>query len=357
MKIGSSGLKSLPPQKIISSSTVPSGVKSRVSGGKDLAEIGDKIPPERNPIRPQASRRSSRPHPWETRGVNPVTMTGVDKARQAYGLTGEGVTVAVIDSGFDSKMGEPDIWQDFGEGCLKPVDHVGHGSEVAGLVKQVAPKAGIAALKVSQIMVDEKTGEKQDRVADSSIVKALQWTIENSERYNIKVINISLSLDGKRKGFSAVDQALQKAVKAGITVVAIAGNFGPQPDTLTVPGDLPEVLTVGAARDQNHVSSLSGRGGNGKPDLVAPGENLHAPFSHDLIKGTSYAAPVVAGITALMNEARSDISPDQVKRLLTQTASPLDKKYGPEAQGAGMVDAKAALDKLMKDSEKAKNND
>jgi len=368
LEISNRKLENPPPAKVFSGKT--SKPKEKV---KTPAAPGDRVELHSSRISRGKSGQiaASRAHPWEKRGMDPLKITRLDEAHQAYGLTGKGVMVAVIDSGFDPAQGTPEVWQDFGGESSAPFDRSKHGTDVAGFLKQAAPASGLAALKVDKLYdVKQPDGStrREERISDSAIIKAVQWSIENSERYNIKVINLSLGHPRELMDYgqikpdrfnspayqlpvSHLDQALTSAVKAGITVIGIAGNNGPAPFTLEDPGDLPQVLTVGAAKDEKRVSGLSARGytfkGEQKPDLLAPGENLWGQGSKELIKGTSFAAPIVAGIVALLYEARPEITPREVKEILTNTARKLDKKFGPEAQGAGMVDAKAALDRLM----------
>ncbi|MFP4498254.1 MAG: S8 family peptidase [Vulcanimicrobiota bacterium] len=212
---------------------------------------------------------------------------------------GEGVTIAVIDSGiyphpdFTYPQNRIVAFVDFVNGKKVPYDDNGHGTHVAGdaagngkmsggLYKGPAPKANIVALKA---LADSGGGKTSD------IIKSLAWCIQNKDRHNIKVINMSLGHTA-RKDFQndPVNQAVKKAFEAGIVVVAAAGNEGPGPRTIGAPGDSPHAISVGAADDMNtpdpsddNITDFSSRGptpgGLIKPDLVAPGEAIIAPMS------------------------------------------------------------------------------
>lgn len=144
---------------------------------------------------------------------------------------------------------------------------------------------------------------------------------------------------------------------------------GPDPGTVGTPGIDPEIITVGALDDKNTtgitddtVSSFSSRGptpdGLTKPDLVAPGVSIIAPRSpnsyldknnknarvgewYTTLSGTSMATPICAGVVALILDRCPDLTPDSVKTLLMSTCRNVNPD--PNAQGAGLVDAQAAI--------------
>lgn len=200
--------------------------------------------------------------------VDPVAMTHAD-AVQRQGFTGKGEVWAVIDSGYD----HPDVplvaWKDILDGSGRPVDPVGHGTHVSGDIKQLAPDAGIVAVRV----MDE---DGQGRPSD--IIRGIQWVVQNKDRYHINGINMSLG--GQPVGIPSsqnpFDRAVETAIKKGITVVAAAGNEGPTEHTIGSPADDPYAITVGSGLDPKHLSDFSSRGPTDddrhKPDVVAPGE-------------------------------------------------------------------------------------
>jgi subtilisin family serine protease len=357
---------------------------------------------------------------------------------------GEGVTIAVVDTGiyphpdFSYPRNRLVAFVDFVEGRTVPYDDNGHGTHVAGdaagsgaqsggLHRGTAPRASLVGVKVLNAQGSGRT---------SDILKGLEWCIQNRDRYNIRVINMSLGHPAQKKfEEDPIDQAVKKAWEAGIVVVAAAGNDGPARRTIKAPGDSPYALTVGAADDNNtpdpsddRIADFSSRGptpaGLKKPDLVAPGEAIMAPLSpaspseamarrlgllHETLgwlsslrpeelarvpeqqwvlmglapetiakikespesarnefnrllaasarmpmlatsyvgmPGTSMATPIVAGVVAQMLEANPDLTPDQVKKILVETANPLPR-YGPNSQGAGMVDPEEALERAL----------
>ena len=302
----------------------------------------------------------------------------------AKGLSGKGVTVAVIDSGVAD---HPDLAGRIvarvdltGDGSNS--DPGGHGTHVAGLIAGdgaashgqwtgVAPQANIASVRVI-----DATGHAKLSV----IFAGLQWVMINRSTYNIRIANLSFggaALSGYQNDLLA--SAVEMLNFAGLTVVVSAGNDGSGASSITTPATDPFVITAGAD-DTNSTAGLkddsiakwSSRGptafdGIAKPDLVAPGRRivgLRASGStldtlypdlqvtakgsktaqYFTLSGTSMAAAIVSGVAALYLERRPSATPREVKAQLTATARPLRNARVGE-QGAGVVDAFAAVTK------------
>lgn len=287
-----------------------------------------------------------------------------------------GINVAVLDSGIapSDDLVKPTNrivgWKDLVSGSVSPIDPHGHGTYIAGVIAGngtrssgkwtgVAPQAGLVGIRVFDVL----------GVATASrIVQGIQWAIANRSAYGIRVLNMSFSTNSTLSyKFDAVAYAAEQAWKAGIVVVASAGNLGPLPGTVLSPGVDPYVITVGATDDKGTVSRAddsmtlwSGRGPTlidlkNKPDLVAPGvwdTSIRVPGSTvDLENplsvrdtwyfdgsGTSPATGVVSGVVALMLQRRPTLVPDQVKYALkkTTTAAP---STAVNTAGAGYVNA------------------
>jgi serine protease AprX len=310
----------------------------------------------------------------------------VVKADAAWqrGITGRGVTVAVLDTGVASV---PDLAsrlvqvRDDLTGQVTPCknlsgeldcnDRYGHGTFIAGLVagngassggkwQGVAPEASILSVKAAGA----------DGAADvSNILAAIQWVVSFKDRYNIRVLNLSLGTDSKQDWkVDPLNYAVERAWAAGMTVVVAASNEGPEAGTITKPADDPWVITVGATDDRgtagvgdDRLPDFSGRGptahGLAKPDVAAPGAHvisLRAPGStidttypyyvdgsYRQGSGTSMATGVVSGVAALTLQANPDFTPDRVKYALTATARDAASD-DPMAVGSGVVDASAA---------------
>jgi serine protease AprX len=296
------------------------------------------------------------------------------RLNQVGGATGDGVTVALLDTGISQV-------EDLGDRVVARVDFTpggagfdayGHGTHLAGIIggdgaasdgkwRGVAPGARIVSVKVADA----------DGSTDVSVViAALQWIVTHRDAYGIRVVNIAFGTDGEQPyALDPLDAAVERAWAAGITVVVSAGNRGSQSSSISKPGDDPYVLTVGAAdlngtseRSDDEVAAFSSRGptsdGFDKPDLVAPGVSIvssravgstidqqhpNAVIDGDYFKGTgtSQATAVVSGVAALMYEVNPSLKPSAVKALLMGTAY---KTTGYRTGGgAGLVDASGAV--------------
>lgn len=211
---------------------------------------------------------------------------------------GKGIGVAVIDTGIyphpdltnggNRIVGYHDL---YGEGGL-PQDPNGHGSMIstiiagdgsssAGLHEGVAKEADIISIRA----ID---ADGRSRV--SKIVEGITYAIENQDRFNIKVINISCGLTSSSKDpkHDPILRAIKRAHEQGIVVVTSAGNRGNKEGALTSPGGDPNLITVGASSDNNtptnpyddYICSFSSRGeGERMPDLVAPGVQVYGALS------------------------------------------------------------------------------
>lgn len=324
-----------------------------------------------------------------------TSVAGVD-ALQRQGVTGKGVTVAVVDSG---------LWEN--DALLKDttgrvrvvakydaladvvgkevVDESGHGTHISSIIvnssqtkdngrptgsyKGVAPDANLVAVKVL---------DREGLAHVLEIVRAIQWVVDHRKEYNIRVLNLSFAQTPRWPYWDdPVNQAVMRAWADGIAVVAAAGNEGPDAGTIGSPGNLPYIITVGAitdswtpdTRDDDYLPDFSSRGptpeGHVKPDVVALGGHMTGlirPDSalafeqpEDLLKsgefvstGSSQASAVVAGMLALLLQLEPSLTPDELKCKLTSSAEPAINRdgkltYSPFEQGYGLVSVSRAV--------------
>lgn len=285
------------------------------------------------------------------------------------GYTGEGITVAIIDTGVvpHSDLIRPKNrivgFKDFVNGNSKPYDDNGHGTHVAGIIGSngyasrgkyagVAPEVNILAIKA----LDE-TGSGNT----SDIVSAIQWVIETKNDYNTKVLNLSLGSPATNSCKSdPLCKAVEAAVRSGITVVVAAGNSGPSQMSILSPGNSRNVITVGAVDDNktpelddDSIAPFSSRGptkeGIKKPDIVAPGVDIMSLSNKSsdgylALSGTSMATPLVSGAIATLHNKNKNLTPSQVKYMLMNSCIDLKDKY--ENQGMGILN----LEKLFNSS-------
>ncbi|QGQ48089.1 S8 family peptidase [Metabacillus sediminilitoris] len=297
-----------------------------------------------------------------------------DKLQQS-GLTGKGVTIAVIDTGIyphEDLQGRIKGFKDFINNRTAPYDDNGHGTHCAGdaagngrlsggKYKGPAPEANIVGVKVL---------DKMGSGSLSTVISGVEWCIQNQAQLNIDILSLSLGSDAQQSAEDdPVVRAVEKAWDNGMVVCVAAGNSGPQPSTIASPGISPKVITVGAANDRNTVdrtndivADFSSRGptidGLIKPDLVTPGVNiisLRSPRSfldktnasarvdsnYFSLSGTSMATPICAGVVAQMLQMNPNQSPDDIKLQLINACE--DIEQDPNAQGNGYVNAEKLL--------------
>jgi serine protease AprX len=359
---------------------IVAGFAAVLPGGRALADLAREpgvraVSPDRT-VRVQGSMAAVG---GQIRSVYPKVVRADDAWRN--GVTGQGVTVAVVDTGIaevpdlagrivpiTEEVGPPKPCKNL-SGELNCDDAYGHGTFVAGVIagngassggrwKGVAPGARVLSVKIAGA----------NGAADvSNVLAAIQWVVSFKDDYGIRVLNLSLGTDSTQTYRSdPFNYAVQRAWNAGIAVVVSASNLGPGPGTISKPGDDPWVITVGATDDRgtrspsdDYLPDFSARGPTAadllpKPDLVAPGGHiisLRAPGStidttyptyvdgsYRRGSGTSMAAGVVSGAVALLLQRNPTATPNRVKFALTATARDAASD-DPLAVGAGQVDA------------------
>jgi serine protease AprX len=323
-------------------------------------------------------------------------------------FTGAGVVVAFLDSGFYphpdlgsrviayhdiageqhelSTSGPVESWQ--WHGTQTSVAAAGNGQLSDGLYRGLAHESKLVLVKVSE----------RGRISEENIARGIRWVIANRERYNIRVLNISLGGDEDVPcSRSIIDQAAEEAISRGIVVVAAAGNSGAEGRHSIPPANSPSVITVGGYSDNNELNgdrldlyhSNFGVTADGtvKPEIVAPAMWIAAPIlpgtptyeraealsqlaaapdveaalqQHKIVAthyqhvdGTSFAAPIVTSIVAQMIEANPSLTPGAVKNILISTADRIVTEPVIR-QGFGVVNARRAVE-LAKTEQHALN--
>jgi serine protease AprX len=302
----------------------------------------------------------------------------------ARGYTGDGVGVALVDTGVvpvegltsGNVVNGPDLSFESQTDGARYLDSFGHGTHMAGIIagrdagsaldptrfQGIAPDAQLTSLKVASY----------DGAVDvSQVIAAVDWVVEHRNddpAHPIRVLNLSYGTDGVQDyQVDPLTHAVENAWRAGIVVVVSGGNNGFGSSKLNNPAYDPHVIAVGAADDNDTpgitsddvVPGFSSRGDAGRRvDVTAPGRSvvsLRDPGSYvDTLfadaryedrffmgSGTSQAAAVVSGAVALLLDQRPGMTPDQVKALLRQTASPLPLADA-AGRGAGQVNLAAA---------------
>lgn len=308
------------------------GRKAKVEANKNVFRGGDKI-----------TAVANGGSVWWAEGhYDPISQNNalwqqvkLEQAQQMATHLGEGVTVAVIDSGIDLQhpafhgaLSDASTWHDFYAGDDVPQEEgvagegaYGHGTNVAGIILQVAPKAKIMPLRV---LGADGSGDV------ASVAQAIRWAVEKGA----KVINLSL---GSTENSPAVQIAIDWATAQDVLVVAAAGNENK--DHITYPAAnatqgvaAPNLLSVGSVDPQDLKSSFSNYGA--ALEIVGPGEHVYAPAPDGRMaswSGTSMAAPMTAGGLAL---ALGETLKVPVRSLTGAMAQTADDIYGGEANAA-----------------------
>jgi serine protease AprX len=345
--------------------------------------------------------------------------------------SGRGVTIAFLDSGFFAHpdlvrprnrvlayvdvndprarlrdLERPDVssWH----GMMTSVVACGNGWLSGGLYRGLASRARVVLVKVGTA----------SRIRHDDIRRGLEWVTRNRKRYGIRVVNVSCGGDYEASYLEdGLSQAAEAATRAGLLVVAAAGNLGDKPGhPVLPPASAPSVLTVGGFDDKNrlafsgydiyHSSYGPTLDGLQKPEVIAPGIWVAAPIlpgtptagqatllarlasvsdaelagqieatpgtdadldtargleppllrqlvlakirDHNVISGaykhvdgTSFAAPIVSSLAALLLEADATLAPSELKRLVLSTARRLPH-VEVDRQGWGVVDVRRA---------------
>ncbi len=314
-----------------------------------------------------------------------ATGVGADFA-WAQGLTGAGVDVAVIDTGVNevpSLAGRvvdgPDLSFDGQNDSLRHRDLHGHGTNMSAIIAGDDSDYGDGIAPGARI-VNVKVGAGDGAVDVSQVIAAINWVVEhkNEDGMNIRVLNLAYGTDGDQNyEMDPLSFAVENAWRNGIVVVAAAGNEGREVVGLSNPATNPFIMAIGGAgKSAENDSGFKAADWTTKgdeirdPDLVAPGECLiSASFDGSFIgythpeavssvngntylrgTGTSQAAGVVSGAAALLLEQRPELTPDQVKEILTSSARLLHEnlKKNEIAQpkkiaGDGLLDIEGAL--------------
>ncbi|WP_374773198.1 type VII secretion-associated serine protease mycosin [Streptomyces sp. NBC_01310] len=282
------------------------------------------------------------------------------RAEEAWGTTrGDGVTVAVLDTGVDDS--HPDLagqvldgtdligmgagrgdraWARHGTAMAGIIAGHGHGPSRGQGVLGIAPQARILPVRV--ILEEGDPGRAKARDSKGgALAEGIRWAAD----HGADVINMSLGDDSDSAHHEAgEDEAVQYALGKGVVVVASAGNGGETGDRVSYPAAYPGVIAVTAVDRRGKKAKFSTR--NWYATVSAPGVDVviaDPDRSYYEGWGTSAAAAFVSGAVALVKAAHPDLSPAQIKKLLEDTASNAPAGGRDDARGHGLVDPAAAL--------------
>ncbi|MER5367726.1 S8 family serine peptidase [Streptomyces sp. NPDC002722] len=277
------------------------------------------------------------------------------------GYDGKGTKVAVLDTGVDAE--HPDLVdrvaaaKNFTD-SRDTDDRVGHGTHTASTVggsgaasdgrkKGVAPGA---SLLIGKVLNDGGSG------LDSWIIAGMQWAVDQKA----DVVSMSLGNPSIGDCNDPMAQATQQLSQNSHTLfVVAAGNAGSATETVSSPGCVPGVLTVGAVDRDDTTAWFSSRGPVAvthtlKPEIAAPGVDISAAsaggrgvYAYRTMSGTSMATPHVAGAAAVVRQAHPDWTAQQIKAALVSSARNGGKVAGADQTGGGVLDVFGAVNQKV----------
>ncbi|MFL2979872.1 MAG: S8 family serine peptidase [Candidatus Thalassarchaeaceae archaeon] len=285
-----------------------------------------------------------------------VPVHGVDLVWQDTGYTGEGVTMAIIDTGIDGNHTALDDLDDdnttddpkivaFYDAInnpgatngteIFPYDDNGHGTHCAGITAGtgapnylhvgVAPRANLVGVKVLD-------GGGSGSFA--AVMAGMEWTVEKRHEFNIRAASMSLgALTGAIEWTSSEEESVNRManemMRAGVTLFIAAGNSGGTA-TVGTPGSAEDVITVGSLDKDTSIAIYSSQGpteeGRVKPNIAFVGSSVNAPDANTgdgyvALSGTSMATPGAAGVAVLMYQANPDLSPFDIRNIMQETST------------------------------------
>ncbi|GAA2327993.1 S8 family serine peptidase [Streptomyces kunmingensis] len=279
----------------------------------------------------------------------------------AAGYDGKGTKVAVLDTGVDTE--HPDLEGRVAESknftdSADAGDHQGHGTHTTSTVGGTGAasggkKRGVApgtTLLHGKVLNDSGSG------ATSWIIAGMQWAVDEGA----DVVSMSLGNPGELDCSDPMAQATQelaRSAKNTLFVIA-AGNAGPSLNSVSSPGCVPDVLTVGAVDRDDSTAAFSSRSPvqrthTLKPEIAAPGVDISAAaaggrgvYAYRSMSGTSMATPHVAGAAALVKQRHPDWDAQRIKAALVSSAD-ADIPGDVRETGGGRLDVKAAIDETV----------
>ena len=285
-----------------------------------------------------------------------VPTHGVDLVWQDTGYTGDGITMAIIDTGIDGNHTALDDLDDdnttndpkivaFYDAInhpeatngteIFPYDDNGHGTHCAGITAGtgapnyqhvgVAPRANLVGVKVLD-------GGGSGSFA--AVMAGMEWTVEKRHEFNIRAASMSLgALTGAIEWTSSEEESVNRManemMRAGVTLFIAAGNSGGTA-TIGTPGSAEDVITVGSLDKDTAIAVYSSQGpteeGRVKPNVAFVGSSVNAPDANTgdgyvALSGTSMATPGAAGVAVLMYQANPDLSPFDVRNIMQETST------------------------------------
>lgn len=273
--------------------------------------------------------------------ITPRAATPTEARTALPGFTGAGVKVAVLDTGIDLDHPDLNVAGDvnFVTPGTRGDDDNGHGTLVAGIISALDNGVGASGVAPEASLYSVKVLNQNGAGLMSWILSGIDWSVSNG----MQVINMSLGTFLEMP--PAITEALENAARAGIVIVAAAGNAGnaaAEGNNIYSPARYTPVIAVGATDTRGNRLAQSSTGY--QLELVAPGDNVYSTAmegGYGYLNGTSAAAPHTAGAAALL--IGTGISGQEARARLRATATDLALPGWDSATGNGLVDVAAAV--------------
>jgi subtilisin family serine protease len=262
------------------------------------------------------------------------------RLQEAHRLArGQGVTIAVIDTGIDDA--HPELrgaiagkYDAVGNGPARPEPH---GTEIAGILAARAELTGVAPeAKLLSVRAFSGGTKSPARSTSLQLLKGIDWAYESGA----KIMNMSFT--GPQDPL--LERMIKSAAQKGVIVVAAAGNEGPKAPPV-YPAAYAEVIAVTATDEKDRLYAKANRGDY--VFIAAPGVDIVAPGlkgGYGISSGTSLAAAHVSGVVALLMERDAKLKAEEIRAILASGARQPAEPLGKQAAGAGILDAAGALD-------------
>lgn len=297
---------------------------------------------------------------------NSKVFAQVNVARKIIGIDNLSISnssnfsCAIIDTGIyphmDFMLGENKIiaFKDFVGNKELMYDDNGHGTIVAGILAGYGYMSGkkYKGIDNNLKLVVIKALNENGEAGAVGILEAMQWVLDNKDRYNIKIVCMSFGSTVLDRNDPLIAGA-EVLWNNGIIVVSACGNSGPEKETIKSPSASPKIIAVGAMDDERNgesfnenkfrVAEFSSRGpilNNYKPDLVVSGVEINSCANFALSKsfytktsGTSVATPIVAGVCSLILRKNPNLTPNEVKQILIKSCVPINGDRNAEGHG------------------------